>query len=383
MRRTGVRTSAAFGVAAVMIAAAACGSSSSGGSTGGSTPAAGGSTTSSDQFAAVKAAVTKTLTRPTSIGITTPLTGKPATGKTVEWLQCSVPACVALTAPLKAATQAVGWNLKVVNAGATPETIKNAWDQAVQDKPDAVVASGFSKALFTPELAKLKQLNIPVVDLTTADSPGDGLSAVFDYGPDYLASGQRLADYALAQDGTKVNAVMVLSSAFANLTFVGQGFKSEITAKCPTCKVASIDVPVTSIGGDLPTRITSYFTAHPSVNWAYIGYDDMVLGVPAAMASAGIANKVKLVTIDNEPATQAYLKNGQDLVAADGFPGPEAMWRVVDFLLRDFDHESTAPSTAHTLPSWLLTKDNVPSTTAEFPLVLNYVDQYKKLWGLS
>jgi ribose transport system substrate-binding protein len=384
MRHTGVRVATMVGGAALLLAATACGGSSSGGSppsSSSSTPAA--SSSANSQFAGVTAEVQKNLQRPTQIGITTPLHGKPAPNKTVEWLQCAVPACVALTKPLQEATTEVGWKLKVVNAGATPETIKNAWDQAVQDKPDAVVASGFSRVLFNPELAQLKAMGIPVIDLTTADSPGNGLSAVFDYGPDYLASGKRLADYALSKDGTKVNAVMVLSSAFANLTFVGKGFQAEIKAKCPSCPVASFEVPVTSIGGDLPTRITSYFTAHPNVNWAYIGYDDMVLGVPAAMQSAGISGKVSLLTIDNEPATQAYMKNGQDLVASDGFPGPEIMWRVVDYLLRYFNHQSTAPSTAHNYPVWLLDGANVPSTTSSFPLVENYQAQYEQLWGLS
>jgi ribose transport system substrate-binding protein len=380
MRRTGARIAALMGASALLLAAAACGSSSSGGSSGTSPTA---TSSNSPSLTAVKAQVATWEQRPTSIGITAPVTGGTPKGKTIDWLQCSVPACVALTQPLKEAVSTVGWTLKVINAGVTPETIKNAWDQAVSDKPDAVIASGFSRTLFNPELKSLKQLGIPVIDLTTADTPGTGLTAVFDYGPDYIASGKRLADYALAQDGTNVNAVMVLSSAFANLGFVGKGFQTELQAKCPSCSVASFEVPATSIGNDLPTRITSYFTAHPSVNWAYIGYDDMVLGVPAAMASAGLSGKVKLVTIDNEPATQSYLKNGQDLVASDGFPGPEIMWRTIDYLQRYFNHESTAPSTAHTLPVWLLTQNNVPSTTSSFPLVANYQTQYKQLWGLG
>ena len=378
MRQSGKRSSAVAIGTALMLAAVACGSSSGGSSSGG-----GGGGASSGNFADVKAAVQKALERPTSINVTTKIKGSPVKDKTVEWLQCSVPACVALTQPLKEAISAVGWKLTVVDAGVTPETIKNAWSKAVSDKPDAVIASGFSRALFNPELAQLKALNIPVIDLTTADSPGNGLTAVFDYGPDYLASGKRLADYALAQDGTKVNAVMVLSSAFANLGFVGQGFKAELQAKCSSCKVDSIDVPATSIGKDLPTRVTAYFSSHPNVNWAYVGYDDMVLGLPAAMASAGLKGKVKLVTIDNEPATQAYMKNKQELVASDGFPGPEIMWRSVDFLLRYFGKMSTAPSTEHNLPAWLLTGDNVPSTTAGFPLVADYQAQYKALWGIS
>lgn len=379
MRTGHVRGPLAATVVALALVLTACGGSSSGGS---SSPSA-SSSSSGGQFADIQASIQQNLQRPTSIGITDKVQGSIPKNKNIDWIQCSVPACVALTPPLKAAVQAVGWHLKVVDGGVTPESIKAAWDQAVQDKPDAVIASGFPRVLFNPEVAQLKKMGIPVLDMTTADSPGNGLTAVFDYGPDYLASGKRLADYALSKDGTKVNAVSVTSSAFANLGFVAQGFKQELQAKCPSCKVASIDVPVTSIGKDLPTRVTSYFSAHPDVNWAYIGYDDMVLGLPAAMASAGLSGKVKLVTIDNEPATQAYMKNGQDLVASDGFPGPEIMWRCVDFLIRYYNKESTSPSTAHNLPVWLLTGDNVPSTTSGFPLVADYQSQYKALWGLS
>jgi ribose transport system substrate-binding protein len=379
MRQRGLRASALVSAIAVLVVVAGCGSSSKGSGGGGGS----GTTPSSGSLADVKAAVDKALKRPTSINITAKLNGAPVKDKTIDWVQCGVPACVALTAPLKAATDAVGWKLNVIDGGVTPETIKNGWDKAVSDKPDAVMASGFSRALFNPELAKLKSMNIPVIDLTTADPPGNGLTAVFDYGPDYLASGQRLADYALSQDGTNVNAVMVLSSAFANLSFVGQGFKTELQSKCSNCPVASFEVPATSIGKDLPTRITAYLTAHPKVNWAYVGYDDMVLGLPSAMAAAGLTGKVKVVTIDNEPATQAYMKNKQALVASDGFPGPEIMWRSVDFLLRYFAKQDTSPSTAHNLPVWLLTGDNVPSTTEGFPLVADYQAQYKALWGLS
>ena len=221
MRQNGKRAGALVAGTALVLTVAACGSSSGGGSK--SSGSSGSSSSSaSGNFAGIKAAVEKDLQRPTSINITAKLKGKPVTGKTVDWLQCSVPACVALTQPLKEAISTVGWKLNVVDAGVTPETIKNAWNKAVSDKPDAVIASGFSRSLFNPELAKLKSMNIPVIDLTTADSPGNGLTAVFDYGPDYLASGKRLADYALAQDGTKVNAVMVLSSAFANLGYVAR-----------------------------------------------------------------------------------------------------------------------------------------------------------------
>src|SRR5690349_13682126 len=111
------RTSAVAGVvAAVVLTVAACGGGSGGksssSSSGGSSNAAPSAGASVD-LSAVKATVNKALQRPTSINITAKLNGAPVKGKTIDWLQCSVPACVALTAPLKAATNTVGWKLNV------------------------------------------------------------------------------------------------------------------------------------------------------------------------------------------------------------------------------------------------------------------------------
>jgi ribose transport system substrate-binding protein len=334
--------------------------------------------------ATLQANVKKALQRPTSINITTPLGAAIPTGKTIDWLQCGSPACVTLGNDLTQASAAVGWKLNIIQAGLTAESVKAAWDQAVQQKPSAVWASGFSRALFNPELASLKADGIPVLDMTTADPPGTGLTAVFDYGPDYYASGKRLADYVLTHSGGKpIHALSISASAFANLLYVQSGFQKEIKANCSSCTNSTLLVPATDIGTDLPTVVATYLQAHPSINWVYIGYADMMDGVPAALASSGISKSVKFVTIDSSPTTATYIKNNEYLVATDGFPGPEIMWRGVDFLMRYFDHKSTAVDTAHNVPVWLVTSSDIPSTTDYFPLVARYQIQYKKLWGLG
>ncbi|ADB50766.1 sugar ABC transporter substrate-binding protein [Conexibacter woesei] len=325
----------------------------------------------------------RALQRPTSIGIDVPLRGPIARDKTIYWIQCSSPACVALTTPLKAATEAVGWRLRVVNAGLTPESVKAAWHQAVQGDPDAVVGSGFSRALYEPELKALADRGVPVLNMMTADPPENGYAATQNYGPDFVAAGERLGAYVLDRGGDDVNAVSVTTSAFANLGFVARGFKDAIEAGCPSCKVADELVPATSIGNELPTRIATYLQAHPDVNWVYVGFTDMMVGVPAALASAGISKDVRFVTLDSLPTTAQYMKDGNYLVAAAASAKPEIMWRHVDFLLRHFNRESTRPSTAHTLPIWTVTADALPSTTETFPLVEDYEQQYRKLWGID
>jgi len=376
--------------AALALPLGACGSSDDDGGGSAATSAATaaattGSTAGDGGGDATSAAVARALQRPTSIGIEQPLRGGIPRGKTIWWMQCSSPACVALTRPLKAATDAVGWQLRVVNAGLTPESVKAAWDQAVQGDPDAVIGSGFSRALYEPELKALADRGVPVLNMTTADPPENGYAATQNYGPDFLAAGRRLAQYVLARaDGDEVHAATITASAFANLGFVARGFSAELMAQCPDCTVDDVVVPATSLGNDLPTRIATYLQAHPDVNWVYVGYADMMVGVPPALASAGVTREqVRFVTLDSLPTTAQYMKDGNYLVAAEGSPKPEMMWRHVDFLLRHFNREPTAPATAHTLPTWTLTAETLPSTTDDFPLVEDYERQYEALWGVG
>ncbi|MDW5592805.1 substrate-binding domain-containing protein [Conexibacter stalactiti] len=368
--------------AAASLTVAACGSSDDGDDAPASSAAA-TTATAATTTAAQAPEVARALARPTSIGIDEPLRGPIARDKTIWWIQCSSPACVALTKPLKAATDAVGWQLRVVNAGLTPETVKAAWDQAAKGDPDAVIGSGFSRALYEPELKALADRGVPVLNMTTADPPEDGYAATQNYGPDFLAAGERLGAYVLDRGGDDVHAASFTISAFANLGFVARGFKETIERDCADCTVDDVTVPATSLGNDLPTRVSTYLQGHPDVNWVYLGYADMMVGVPPALASAGVSRDVRFVTLDSLPTTAQYMADGNYLVAAEGSPKPEMMWRHVDFLLRHFNREPTEPATAHTLPTWTLTADTLPSTTDDFPLVEDYEAQYRALWGVS
>lgn len=380
---------AAIGTATVAIAAC----SSSGSSTG-STPSTGAASSQSTSSAATSSAYPKLAsyinsleTRPVSLGITQPVGATIPKGKTIAYIQCGSPACVVNGDVLQQAASALNWKVTRINAGLTAQTIQSAWQQAVVDHPDAVVTSGFSRALFNPQLAQLKAANIPVIDLTTADPPGNGLSAVYGYGPQWSTQGKILADYMLVNSGGKpINVLSVTSSAYQNLTMIGNAVTSEIKANCASCTAATLDVPVTSIGTDLPSRITSYLSAHPNVNWVYVGFADMLSGVPASLSSAGLSN-VKIVTIDRTTATEEYLKNGQSLVMTAGFDVGEMMWRSVDYLARVWTGKSTAQDTAvNGLPLWVQTNANQPAgdpTTGYYPYVANYPELYKQLWGVK
>lgn len=355
-----------------------------GGCSSGSSSDGGADLKKNDKYASLAADIDRLSKRPTSINNTEKIDQPLPTGKRIAFIQCGSPACAALGNQLENATKVVGWKLDRINAGVSAETIKAAWGQANESDADAVIASGFSRELFEPELAKIAAKKIPVINLTTADDPVDGITAGYGYGEQWTAEGKTLADYMLVNSGDEpVKLAAVTPSAYANLGLIGKGIKKELESQCDDCTYEALDVPVTSIGSDLPSRVTSFLSANPDVNWLYVGFADMMTGLPAALKAAGLGD-VKVVTIDNNETTENYMKNGQSLVMSAGFDTYEMMWRSVDFLIRTWLDMPTEENTkSENLPKFVVTQDNLPSTKGKFPYVEDYQEQYKTLWGVS
>jgi ABC-type sugar transport system substrate-binding protein len=369
--------------AALTLALAACGSSTSGSST----PAAGNSSgTGGSAFPAAVAANTKFEQRPTSIGITTPVGKTIPKGKVIDFIQCGVPACVVEGDILQSATSLLGWKLARINAGTSPQQIADAYHQAITNKPNAVIGSGFPRVLFDPELKTLASMHIPVLEAFVADSTGNGLTGVVAGPVNNSIQGKEVAEYILASSTSKPATVgAVVPSGFPNMVQEDQSFTTAIQQQCPSCTVKLLSVPVTSIGTDLTTRISSFLTANPSTQWLWDGYDDMVTGLPTALKGAGISN-VKVATISINGTVAADIAQNDYVLTAIGTSFPEVYWREIDLLARYFTGQSYAVDLNDaTLPFWTITKPDLPSNASSvtFANVIDYKQQFEKLWGLG
>ena len=79
------------------------------------------------------------------IGVTMPLTGKPPK-KTIAWLECELESCPYETVGMKAATEALGWDLKVISSKSGDPG--PAFQQAIDQGVDYIASSGESPALY-------------------------------------------------------------------------------------------------------------------------------------------------------------------------------------------------------------------------------------------
>lgn len=374
-----VRVRCLLGAMAVVTAlgVSACGGSDDSG-TSGSDGGAGQSATDAGGLAEAKALVDKSLKAPTTIGITKPV-GKPIpAGKNIDFVVCPASACVQLKDNFVSAAKVLGWNVKELTSGATAGEIQATWSQVVRDKPDAVVYSSITRAQFEPQLKQLEDAGIPVVACCTDDKAGGAVKIVTAGISDQADPARLLAAWAIADTEGEANSLLLNIPAFTILEAQTPVVQEAYAKWCPSCELDVLDIPVQSLGKDVPNRVVSYLRAHPDVNYVLATLDSLTQGLPAALKAAGLGDKVKIVGETPDPQNLQQVASG-DEAATVAFPIYELGWIWADSLARIFTDQSVEPDSVK-LPFQLLTQDNLISDSEIKPVVQDYQEQFKALW---
>jgi ribose transport system substrate-binding protein len=353
-------------------------SSSSGGGASTGTSTSGGS--GSSGLAAAKALVTQYSKVPANITVTQPV-GKPIPGgKKIVFVDCGIPTCTAVGNSLKQAAGVLGWSYSSIAASTAPSAAQKAFEQAIQDKPDAVAFTGIARADINPQLKQLASMGIPVVTCCTTDKTGAGLTNIVRTGASSAASGRLAAAWIVNDSGGKANTLYVDLPVFPIYVPYREAFAAEYKKLCPSCGLSTLPLPATAIGTNGPQQIASYLSAHKSINYVFVVNDGLSLGLEAAMKGAGVDN-VKFVGSDSTQANFPAVVTGQE---AATIPSPvgETGWYEADMIARAFAGTPQVNEGNMELQVW--TKDNIPAgATKSGTIVLNpnFMTQFKKLWG--
>ncbi|MFF7281140.1 sugar ABC transporter substrate-binding protein [Streptomyces griseorubiginosus] len=358
-----------------LLALAGCGS--------GTTPAADSAKAAPDSpgLIAARKAVAKYSAHPAEIPVTRPV-GKPIpAGKTIDFILCGVQSCQDLANFFTAAANQLGWHVRTISTQGTPESVQSAYEQALRDKPDAVVSSGFPRAVYAKQLAQLKAAGIPVLQSNADDVVGDGISLLKNGPQDVAVQGEMLASWVVSDSDAQADTVYFDLPAYTILKPVKDTFAAKYKEWCAGCGLDTVDVPITAIGKDMPDRVVSYLRSHPKVDHVVFSLGLLNVGVPAALKTAGITGKHLAVNVGDGQNYQ-YIQSGLS-DAAMALNSHEASWLQVDALARHFTGQSMDVDQKAVLPNMLITKDNLPKTIGDFPIVEDYQAQFKALWGVS
>jgi len=358
---------------ALVLVAAACGDDDSESSDDGDS-----SSEEGNGIAEAEEAVAQLTERPSEIPVTTPLEGEVGEGS-AAWLQCAIPDCEILGPPLEEGLAEFGWTMDTIDAGLSPEEVKSGWGVAASQEPDAVFATGFPRVIFEEELGQLADQGADIVNAFVAEGSGDGVSAVISGTPTSTAIGTAFADWVLAEQGTDANVLLVHSSTFPTLLDVRAGFEERFTELCPDCPVEVMDVPAEDFGANLPAEVVAQLRSLPDVNYVVADEGNMLLGLPQAMAEAGMTDISVVGQYPSETSLE-YLADGS-IVKAIVMPSMgDAMWNMVDAMARTETGQPVDENEAAG-PLWIVTPETASELEYPFSLVPDYQEQYQELWS--
>src|SRR3954463_10349936 len=361
---------------ALALTVAACGSdspstsnSASGGSS--SSGSSAGVTKAADQLKAFEAA-------PTQITIKGALKGAPPAGKTLVMLGTNDPNNQKLQKSLKNLAAMAKWNFSVVSYDpSNPATFNAAIDTALTKKATYVAEAGIP---LTPAMIKKVQ-DAGAKWVLTSVHPVDVKDPIIvdanAYANDALM-GKVLADFFVSDSTGKGNVIIEPVPAYPILGGFTDGFQAEVKALCPDCKVKIQDITIPDlVAGKVPSVMVSALRSNPDANYVAFDVGPFANGIDAALASAGLSNKVKVIGQAADEAGIAALKAGKH-TAWTGFDPVYSTYVMMAAIFRDslgmpIDQEASGLQTTQ-----ILTKDDVSNITGNWGEPTDALAQFKK-----
>jgi ribose transport system substrate-binding protein len=330
-------------------------------------------------LAAAKAFVKKYESAPTGITATIPLKSKPATGKTLVFMQCSLAQCQQIDGDLAKAVKAVGWKLKTIDwNSAESSSLVSGMQTALQYHPVATVIISEPYATWKQEIPAYTKAGVKIIPMTVGSVPISKTVPVNIGGPKFYGLlGEELAQWFIAASNGKGNAVFANAPEFQVFAELASGFNSTLKKECSACKVTTVNQSISDIEN---SNVAPVVSAVQRGGAKYVLTSDgaNILPLPSALKSAGLTVNIAgdTPTIDNE----ADLLNGTE-AAWGSVSWTIAAWEVVDAAARASEG-MTVPVEDGGMPTEILTKSNVGKPGNDWIEPKNYAALYKKLWHL-
>jgi ABC-type sugar transport system substrate-binding protein len=313
---------------------------------------------------------------PKSLLQTKPLSKPVAQGKTMAVIVTDVPVLAEFYKAISGAAAEIGWKVERIDQGATPQGFPQAYDRAIQLKPDLVVGSGLPRDYFDKQLTQLAQMNIPVIEWSSGIAPVEGKlwTAVDD--PLYQTSGMQLSEFVAADSNMAAKVVAYNVPQYKMPAVMLDTMSKYLPTTCKGCSFDAQDAGVSDVG-QLGSKVTGYVQSHPDTNYVLCGFGDLCTGVGQALKAAGLAN-VKVVTRDGSSTNFGAIKSGSEF-GTTGLSITQTGWQIVDLAQRIVNGDDT--SLTRLAPQQIVTKISDPSSPL-IGAVPDFKTQYRTLWLL-
>ena len=325
--------------------------------------------------------------------------------KFVVFLSCGQQAagCSTPAANVGKVAKMVGWKYGIVDGqlGAN-NGYPTAMDQAIAEKPNAIVLWGENCTDLEPAIKSADAAHIAVIGAGSADcsdpyTPGGPQKPLYaghvifnptaqTIGQLYQQIGQEQGAAAVDAAQGKAQVIRPVTSAvsFAQWEQAGQ---DSMLKKCSGCKVLSNEkwspgqqVP----NGPVAQAFTTDLTKYPTANVALLPFDSFATttGLAKAEVDAGRNRSMYTSAAEGYADGMALIKQGnQGLQSMPSYDANWIAWATVDEINRLFSHKALVPEGVGV--RLVDATHNMPPAGKDYTSPIDYASAYKKAWGLS
>jgi ribose transport system substrate-binding protein len=289
---------------------------------------------------------------------------------------------------VEAATQALGWQFKLIDGRGTVTGWTEALSQAIALKPSGIVLGSVDAASQKTLIQQAVAQGIKVVGWHASSAPGPiQTPQVFtNVESNPIDTAKLAADYAIAQSNGTAQVVILTDSEYAIAVAKSTAMRDEIK-KCKYCKVLAYeDTPLSDVSNRMPPLMTSLLQRYGKHLTWMLGINDLYFdyAIPSLrnlnVAPSGPPNFVSAG--DGSVSAYGRIRQGQYQVATIPEPLSLQGWQCVDELNRAFAGQQ--PS-GFVTPVHLVTANNISADGGPqnlFDPGNNYEQRYKTIWGV-
>ena len=286
---------------------------------------------------------------------------------------------------VREAARAIGWTVRIVDAGGTAAGRRRAVADALSAQPDGLVICGSDALELEPFLQAAGPKLPPVVGWHAGPSPGAiaGTSVAMNVSTDPITVARVTALAAVAQSRGKAGVVVFTDSRFAIATAKAQAM-AQVIRQCAGCTLLEVrDVAISdsaarmaAVTRELLGAYGSRWTHALAINDIYFDY-----AVPV-LIEAGLPNGAISLLSAGDGSAPAFMRIRAGTYQTGTVAEPLNMqgWQVVDELNRLFARQVVSGFVA---PVHLVSRDNVGSEGSSrvvYDPKNGYRDVYLRIW---
>lgn len=271
------------------------------------------------------------------------------------------------------------------NQGLTSQWVQGMEEAISKHVTSIDLLAGVDPSLLQPQIQAAKAAGISVVVSHFYGIGQPAPSDIYNVAAPYETAGKLLADYAILQEGGRLNGLVATINQVLSTVPMMDGIRSQVQAYCPaTCHLTTTNTSIADLITNLPSQTQGALERNRSINNVIALYDSAQ--VPYVLTGIGAASdtgKLPVETFNGTPSMLSLVKSGK--VAVD--VGEDLEWiafAILDQHLRVM--AGLAPVANENLPVRIWTSSNIsqagnpPANSVGYGN--SFLSGYAKLWEM-